>query len=1264
MSGMNGRGIAISGLRAAMFLGVCLLASSAGSSHGAAAVDSAAGEAPPGTQRPNHLAGQTSPYLIQHLYNPVDWYPWGDEAIRRARAEQKPIFLSIGYSACHWCHVMERETFLDPEIARILKESFISIKVDREERPDLDDLYMTAVQAMSGSGGWPMSVFLTPDLEPFFGGTYFPRDRFRDLIVSLADAWSKRRPEVLAVAARMRQAIVEMQHPRPTTTSFDPGADMLTPAVAGLKVRFDSVNGGFGGAPKFPPHGALALLLKAHREKGDAAALDMAVRTLEAMARGGIYDQLGGGFHRYSTDAKWRVPHFEKMLYDNALLAPLYLEAWTQTGRLDLRRVGEETLGWALREMADPAGGFYGTLDADSEGEEGRYYVWTRAEIRRALGEHDAGLVIAYYGVTDKGDLPGGKNVLHVAVAPAEFARRHSLSPSQLESRLAAARAKLFKARSARVRPHLDDKVLTAWNGLMISALAEAYSATGEAKYRDAALNAARFAARDLKGTDGHLLVSWRKGRPGLPGHLDDSAFLAQGFLDLHDAVKDRTWVEEASRIVKDADRFFDKSSGGYFLAPAGRTDLFVRTKSLNDDALPSGNAVMVACLSRLAVLERDRAILDPAIRTLNLAAPGMTSSPAAYSYMILAAGEADRAAATAGKEPLAAMEPPAAPAKHEAPAAGVALAASKSEAAGDKAAPVPSSAGTRTLKGTIVGRPSPQKVVDAQLSVPERPIRPGEPVTLSLLLDISPGWHVNSSRPTLKYLIPTKVEFPEAAGLAVEQIAYPEGIMVELEFAKEKLSVFMDKTVIRPTLRPPADAPSGPHALRARVNYQACSDTACLAPETSEFSFTLSIAGEPVAARQDAGRDVDESVTNPIARLLKERGLIFVLGFVFLGGLALNLTPCVYPMIPVTIGFFANQATDGSWRRRVTLPSLYVLGMAVTYSVLGLVAGLSGGMFGAILQSPWVVGSLVLLFVLMALWMFGLFELRLPGALTRFSGGRTGALGALLMGLTMGLVAAPCIGPFIVTLLAFVAAAGQPILGFWLFFVMALGLGLPFLFLGVFSGALSSLPRSGVWLIYAKKVMGLALLAVAIYFLQPLLTDRILGMIVLGFAVASGIYLLVLARAPGQVAGFAPLRLAIALLALGVGLWAGLPLMRARAESRWSPYSSMALQEARDEGRPVIIDFSADWCLPCKELERSTFSDARVRTEMGRFALLQADLTSFESEPVRELRDRFAVVGVPTIVFMDPRGEERADLRLHGFEDPGRFLARLQQVR
>ena len=1237
----------------------------------------AAPAAPAG--KPNHLLGQSSPYLEQHLYNPVDWYPWGETALARARSEEKPIFLSIGYSACHWCHVMEREAFSDPEVARFLNEHFVSIKVDREERPDLDEIYMTAVVAMTGRGGWPMSVFLSPDRKPFHGGTYYPKDAFLKLIRSIDDAWTNHRTEVLASSGNIGTMLADLQHPTPRPASGGGSASPLEKAAEAWKGDFDSRNGGFGKAPKFPPHGGLGVLLERNRSGGDPRALDMVARTLDAMARGGIYDQVGGGFHRYSTDEAWLVPHFEKMLYDNALLVPVYLEAWKETGRNDFLAVARETLAWAAREMAHPDGGFYATLDADSEGEEGRFYMWTRGEIERVLGPEDGPLIADYFGV-EAAPGKGGRGILHVAKPRAQFARTRGLTDEALAVRIVAARAKLLAARDRRPRPHRDDKILAGWNGLMISAFARGYGLTGDRAYLEQGERAARFVLEHLV-KDSRLRVSWRQGKTGPPGLLDDHAFLARGLLDLADASGNAAWRSRAADLVRGADRFLDRDRGGYYLAADDQDDLIVRPKGLADGALPSGNAVMAECLVRLWRTNGDKALLQRASRLFELATPAIASSPTAYSYMVLAARLHESSSMAPVVRAAGGVTPGAGPLVAEAlaanaPAAGAGDAAAAPQAAG---VAVGGAGGDRVVQGTIVGRASPERVVTSTLTVPDRPVRPGQAVTISLRLEIKAGWHINSNTPSLEYLIPTRIEFPDAGSVLVDQVVYPEAHLVTLKFADTKLSVFEGAGTVRATIRPPRDRAAGALTARARLVYQACSDTTCLAPETVEFVISLRVEGEPVAqsempragAGQDAGsapRAAGGSAAGlgsggGVAAVLKERGLLALLGLVFVGGLALNLTPCIYPMMPVTIGFFANQARS-SWPARIGLPALYVVGMAVTYSVLGVVAGLSGGLIGSTLQSPWVVGGLVVLFVVLALSMFGLFELRLPGSLTRFGGGRRGPIGALLMGLTMGLVAAPCIGPFIVGLLAYVGASGDPVLGFWLFFVMAIGMGLPNLVLGVFSGSLAALPRSGEWLIYAKKVMGVGMLAVAIYFVQPLLKDRIVGWIAVGFALVAGVYLGFLERTRLPSRLFPAVKALIGTAVLAGGIFLSMPLLSAREAPPWEVYSHEAFARASMTGRPILIDFYADWCLPCRELDRFTFSDPAVLEEARRFVMLKADLTQFESHQVGEIRDRFNVLGVPTLVFLDGRGEEHRNLRLYGFEESGAFVARLRQVR
>ena len=564
------------------------------------------------SEHTNRLIHETSPYLLQHAHNPVDWYPWGSEALERARQEEKLILLSIGYSACHWCHVMERESFESPAIAELMNRHFVNVKVDREERPDLDDVYMAATLAMNrGQGGWPMTVFLTPDLAPVFAGTYFPPDDrwgrpgFASLLKRIAHVWDEDRDSLRKdsreLAERLRREKEGAAPPRAV------GEEELRLALAQYASDFDAKDGGFGPAPKFPPAAGLSLLLRLHQRFGDEHALTMARRTLDAMARGGIYDQVGGGFARYSTDAGWLVPHFEKMLYDNALLASAYLEGWQATGESFYRRVAGETLDYLLREMTSPEGGFHSATDADSEGEEGKFFVWTPEQVAEVLDEDEARAFNAFYDVTPEGNWEG-KSVLHVPRELDVVAAELALAPEELERVLAGARAKVYEARLARVPPGLDDKVLTAWNGMAIHALAQGFDALGERRWLEAAERAADFVLSALRREDGGLLRTWRAGKAHLDAYLEDYAWMAEALLTLYEAGGDVRRLRQAEamaeRLLAD---FLDAEHGGFFATAHGHEKLILRSREGSDGATPAGNAVAASALARLAAhLARD----------------------------------------------------------------------------------------------------------------------------------------------------------------------------------------------------------------------------------------------------------------------------------------------------------------------------------------------------------------------------------------------------------------------------------------------------------------------------------------------------------------------------------------------------------------------------------------------------------------------------------------------------------------------------------
>jgi uncharacterized protein len=584
----------------------------------------------------NRLGGETSPYLLQHSDNPVDWHPWGLEALELAAQHDKPILLSIGYAACHWCHVMERESFEDLGTAALLNEHFVSIKVDREERPDVDAIYMDAVQAMTGHGGWPLTAFLTPDGKPFYAGTYFPNEdrhglpAFRKVLLAIADTWKNRRAEVEEQGGRIVEAIGRAAGIAGSQEALT--EELLTHAARGLRAAFDSTWGGFGGAPKFPQSMSLEFLLRRHL-RGDPDALDIVRLTLDRMAAGGMYDQLGGGFHRYSTDERWLVPHFEKMLYDNALLLRLYTHAWLVTREERYRRVVVETADYLLREMQHPEGGFFSSQDADSEGVEGKFFVWTWDELVEEAGE----AVATAMGASPQGNWEG-TNVLWFPVPVTAVAQEFDLDPAELERAVESARARLFAIREGRVRPATDDKVLAAWNGLAITALAEAGRALERPEYIDAAVRAAEFVLANLRSADGRLLRSWRDGRPGRPGFADDHALVAEGFLTLYETTFELHWFVEARGLADELIRLFhDPERGGFFQTGADAEALVLRPKELYDNAVPSGNSAAADVLQRLAHLTGEPDYEQAGLSALRLVRDGMAGAPAGFGHALCA---------------------------------------------------------------------------------------------------------------------------------------------------------------------------------------------------------------------------------------------------------------------------------------------------------------------------------------------------------------------------------------------------------------------------------------------------------------------------------------------------------------------------------------------------------------------------------------------------------------------------------------------------
>ena len=593
------------------------------------------------TEHTNRLSRETSPYLLQHAHNPVDWYPWGPEAVERARREDKAILLSVGYSACHWCHVMERESFEDEPIAGLMNELFVNIKVDREERPDVDQIYMQAVQSMTGHGGWPMTVFLTPDGLPFYGGTYFPpEDRhglpaFPRVLQGVAEAYRSRRGEVVATGQQLLEQMRQGERLRQSASLLT--GEILLAAYQGVSRDFDERAGGLGQAPKFPQPMIWEFMLRFWRRTRNPRVLDMVRRTLTGMARGGMYDQLGGGFHRYSVDARWLVPHFEKMLYDNAQLASLYLHGWLATGEPEYRRVTEETLDYLLREMAHPAGGFFSAQDADSEGVEGKFFVWTPEEIRAALSDSEtARAALAHWGVDDGPNFEGD-SILFVPRDPAEVAAGLGVSPDRLARLIGQARKALYEIRERRVHPGLDDKVLASWNGLTMAAFAEAGRAFGRPDYLAAAVRSAEFLTTAMMD-GGRLLRSWKDGEARIRGYLEDYAMVGFGLVAVYEATFDRRWLDESRRLAEAAlALFWDEEREAFFDTGTDHEALVVRPRNLFDNAVPSGASVAIDWLLRLAAHFGEERYERQALRALRPMADLMTRSATGFGRYLSA---------------------------------------------------------------------------------------------------------------------------------------------------------------------------------------------------------------------------------------------------------------------------------------------------------------------------------------------------------------------------------------------------------------------------------------------------------------------------------------------------------------------------------------------------------------------------------------------------------------------------------------------------
>lgn len=754
-------------------------------------------------RKPNRLIDEKSPYLRQHAYNPVEWYPWGAEAFFRARTEQKPVFLSIGYSSCHWCHVMERESFENPAIADLLNRYFISIKVDREERPDVDEIYISAVQLMAGHAGWPLSVFLTPDGLPFFGGTYYPPRVFADLLERIASLWQRSPEQVISASQEIKQALEQVVSAQLSALRGEPNPEVFRRYKAQLLQGYDPQYGGFGGAPKFPPNTALPLMLTFASEWDDQEIGIMALSTLAYMAHGGIFDHLGGGFHRYSTDERWFLPHFEKMLYDNAQLAYAYTYAYTLTGDLLFAEVAHRTLNWLLEEMRLPEGAFASALDADSPEGEGYYYTWTEREIYQLLGETDAPLFCEVYGVLPEGNYadeathrPTGRNILYLREPIEAVAQRLGMAPPELETRLETMRQRLLAARRQRNAPTRDEKVLTDWNGLAIGAFAFASDALEEPHYAEVAEQCAEFLWQNLRTPEGLLLHRYCAGESAIPAYLSDYAYYCLGLLSLYETTQEERWLERAVQLTDQMiERFHDPQYGGFYSTDQHHDLLIMPVKSYQDRSLPSGNGVAVQILAKLgdwlSLIEpvRSKRYLELAWETLRSGWELAERAPVAVDSLLT---------------------------------------------------------GYFALEGAVMPKPDLALPEDAtpeeEQAGPVQVLVQPTPEGLMVLFRIEEGWHINAPTPA-EGRVPTQVEVTTDLPLQFgEPVWMPP---TRHRIGEEELEVYLAEAGVLVPVIGVTEGELGEGYVRVRVVYQPCTETECALPVERQFLLPLRLQEE-----------------------------------------------------------------------------------------------------------------------------------------------------------------------------------------------------------------------------------------------------------------------------------------------------------------------------------------------------------------------------------------------------------------------------------
>lgn len=803
----------------------------------------------------NRLARETSPYLLLHAHNPVDWYPWGPEAFETARRENKPIFLSIGYSACYWCHVMERLSFSNPEIAKYMNENFVNIKVDREERPDIDDIYMTACvvyfQAIGSpqGGGWPLSMFLTPDGEPFAGGTYFPPDDqqgrmgFQSVLKQVKNAWSTQPDGVRANAALLTREVQRAMKPRMTLEAVKLERALVSEAVERLKSSYDDQFGGVDFNPqapdraKFPVPAKLELLQYQATRHGDEQAAKQLYHTLDQLALGGIHDHLGGGFHRYSTDREWHVPHFEKMLYDQAQLASVFADAYRKTNKQLYRQAVEGICDFVLREMREPSiagrpgGGFHSALDAETEHIEGLYYVWTPDEVLSVLGEADGKLFVELYGLDQPQTFEHGYVLRLKQDLTAEAAARKT-DPLEFQRRVAALRAKLLSKRNGRVRPLKDDKILTSWNGLMIGALARAGRSLGRTDYVEASATAADFVLANMRDDQGRLHRTYRSGTAKLNAYLDDYAFLVQGLLELHRATRDAKWLKAAQTLTDDQLKmFWDEKNHAFYFTPHHHEQLIARTRNAYDSVLPAGNSISVRNLIRLASLTSEPAYRERAQETLAVFAPVLESNPRSATQLGLALDEyLDDPDFRTGLIEAVPRQPP---------RSRVVSAAAETDS-------IPE---LRQVESTSYQEQNQNKekvTAKAYLSVDRLP--PGGRCRIAVIINIADGWHINTNPAQPDFLVPTEINASCKLKTAIGGWTFPAGKKLMVDGFDEEFMVFEKRVIVFGQVQVPTAAAGQNEELTLQINYQACNDARCLKPSKITIRGLIPVAqpGQP----------------------------------------------------------------------------------------------------------------------------------------------------------------------------------------------------------------------------------------------------------------------------------------------------------------------------------------------------------------------------------------------------------------------------------